>query len=66
MRLLRSISARLLLGRGGFFAFCGGPFGEGHRPGVLDVLDKPAGWVGYCALMGKGFEVAPAVSCAVI
>src|SRR5215216_3598694 len=65
VRLIRSISFRVLLGRGGFFAFCGGPFGEGHRPGVLDVLDKPAGWVGYCALMGKGLKIAAAVSCAI-
>src|SRR5215216_6569718 len=68
VRLIRSIFAcLLLLGREGLVAFVGGGrFGEGHGPGVLDVFDKPAGWVGYCALMGKGLKIAAAVSCAVI
>src|SRR5918997_4089524 len=64
VRLVGSISARP--GRGGFGAFGGGPFGEGDGPGVLDVLDEPAGWVVYSSLMGKGVEVAAAVPRAVI
>src|SRR5215204_4471597 len=61
--LVGSMSARP--GRGGA-AFGGGLFGEGDRPGVLDVLDEPAGWVGCSSLMEKGVEVAAAVPRAVI
>jgi hypothetical protein len=64
VRLVGSISA--CPGRGVFTPFGGGPVGERDGPGVLDVLDEPAGWVGYSGLMGKSVEVAAAVPRAVI